>query len=36
MSTKKDMGPLMGIANKQLAGVSNGQAISAVLKNLLQ
>lgn len=36
LSTKKDMGPLMGIANKKLAGVSNGQTIAAVLKNLLQ
>jgi uncharacterized protein YqeY len=29
------MGKVMGIATKQLAGVSNGQAISAAVKELL-
>lgn len=36
LNEKKDMGPLMGMANKKLAGVSDGKTISSVLKNLLQ
>ncbi len=35
-SGKNDMGPLMGLANKKLAGVSDGKTIASVLKNLLQ
>ena len=35
-SSKSDMGPLMGIANKKLAGVSDGKTIASILKNLLQ
>lgn len=35
-SSKNDMGPLMGIANKKLAGVSDGKTIASILKNLLQ
>jgi uncharacterized protein YqeY len=34
-SSPADMGKVMGIATKQLAGVSNGQAISAAVKELL-
>ena len=30
-----DMGKVMGIANKQLAGVADGKAISAMVKELL-
>ena len=35
-SGKNDMGPLMGLANKKLAGVSDGKTIASILKNLLQ
>ena len=34
-SSPADMGKVMGIATKQLAAVSNGQAISAAVKELL-
>jgi uncharacterized protein YqeY len=36
LNTQKDMGPLMGLANKKLAGKSDGKTIAAVLKSLLQ
>lgn len=34
-SSMKDMGKVMGMASKQLAGKADGKAISAVVKNLL-
>jgi len=34
-SSMKDMGKVMGIASKQLAGKADGKAISAVVKELL-
>lgn len=34
-STMKDMGRVMGLASKQLAGLSDGGAISAIVKRLL-
>ena len=34
-TTMKDMGRVMGIASKQLAGKADGRAISAVVKRLL-
>ena len=33
--TMKDMGKVMGIASKQLAGKADGRAVSAVVKRLL-
>ncbi len=35
-SSMKDMGKVMGMASKQLAGKADGKAISAVVKQLLQ
>ena len=32
----KDMGKVMGMANKELAGKADGKTISALVKNLLQ
>ena len=32
----KDMGRVMGVANKEMAGVASGQAISKIVKSLLQ
>lgn len=34
-STMKDMGRVMGLASKQLAGLADGGAISAIVKRLL-
>ena len=34
-SSAKDMGKVMGVATKQLAGKADGKAISAVVKSLL-
>ena len=34
-TTIKDMGRVMGIANKQMAGVASGQVISGIVKALL-
>lgn len=34
-STMKDMGRVMGLASKQLAGLADGRAISAIVKRLL-
>lgn len=34
-STMKDMGKVMGMASKQLAGQADGKAISAIVKKLL-
>jgi len=34
-STMKDMGRVMGMASKQLAGKADGKAISTVVKKLL-
>lgn len=34
-SSDKDMGKVMGVATKQLAGKADGKAISAVVKSLL-
>ena len=34
-SSMKDMGKVMGVASKQLAGKADGRAISAVVKRLL-
>ncbi|MEE3462806.1 MAG: GatB/YqeY domain-containing protein [Candidatus Cryptobacteroides sp.] len=34
-STIKDMGKVMGLANKALAGLSDGRTISAIVKQLL-
>ena len=31
----KDMGKVMGVANKEMAGVASGQAISKIVKGLL-
>jgi hypothetical protein len=31
----KDMGKVMGIANKQMAGVASGQVISKIVKTIL-
>jgi uncharacterized protein YqeY len=31
----KDMGKVMGIASKQLAGKADGKTISGIVKNLL-
>ncbi|HMX39620.1 MAG TPA: GatB/YqeY domain-containing protein [Saprospiraceae bacterium] len=35
-TSAKDMGKVMGAANKQLAGKADGRAISEVVKRLLQ
>jgi hypothetical protein len=35
-STMKDMGKVMGLASKKLAGLADGKDISAVVKNMLQ
>ena len=35
VSSVKDMGKLMGVANKELAGKADGKAISATVKSLL-
>ena len=35
-STPQDMGKVMGIATKQLAGKAEGRVISAIVKQLLQ
>ncbi len=35
-STMKDMGKVMGLANKELAGKADGKDIAAKVKNLLQ
>mgnify|MGYP001055919242 CR=1 FL=1 len=35
-ASMKDMGKVMGMASKQLAGKADGKAISAVVKQLLQ
>ena len=34
-SAPKDMGRVMGVATKRLAGLADGKAISAVVKGLL-
>ena len=34
-SSMKDMGKVMGLANKQMAGKADGRAISTVVKRLL-
>jgi hypothetical protein len=34
-STAADMGKVMGVASKQLAGKTDGKAISAMVKTLL-
>ena len=34
-SSMKDMGKVMGMASKQLAGKADGKAISAIVKKLL-
>lgn len=34
-TTIKDMGKVMGIANKRMAGVASGQVISGIVKGLL-
>ena len=34
-TTIKDMGKVMGIANKKMAGVASGQVISGIVKSLL-
>ena len=34
-SSMKDMGRVMGLANKELAGKADGKAISVVVKQLL-
>lgn len=35
-SSMKDMGKVMGIASKQMAGQADGKVISSLVKNLLQ
>lgn len=35
-STMKDMGKVMGLANKEMAGRADGRAISAIVKQALQ
>lgn len=35
-SSMKDMGKVMGVASKKLAGLADGKDISAVVRNLLQ
>ena len=34
-TTIKDMGKVMGVANKQMSGVASGQVISKIVKSLL-
>ena len=34
-SSMKDMGKVMGLANKQMAGKADGRAISTIVKRLL-
>ncbi|HFB99386.1 MAG TPA: GatB/YqeY domain-containing protein, partial [Phaeodactylibacter sp.] len=34
-SSMKDMGKVMGMASKELAGKADGKAISAIVKQLL-
>lgn len=34
-TSAKDMGKVMGVASKQLAGLAEGRAISALVKELL-
>ena len=35
-ATIKDMGKVMGVANKEMAGIASGQVISKIVKELLQ
>lgn len=34
-TSAKEMGKVMGVASKELAGVADGKAISAIVKELL-